>query len=261
MAPVRLAIFGDLHLEFQPYTPPPLDVDLVVLAGDMHLGAGAIPWAAEAFPGFDVVYVAGNHEFYHRDITATFAEMRAAAAATENVRFLEDDEVVFQWRGRRVRVLGAMLWMDFCIDGPEAEEAAHQIVGGRLNDFRLIALDGRPFTTHDAKAIHVRSRAWLDREMAKPFDGETVVVTHHAPSLNSVAPHSRINNPAKAGFASDLDSTIMAGQPALWVHGHTHHNVDYRMGRTRVVARQRGYPAMQGRPEENPGFEPLVVEI
>ena len=27
----------------------------------------------------------------------------------------------------------------------------------------------------------------------------------------------------------------------LWIHGHTHFNVDYKIGQTRVITNQRGY--------------------
>jgi hypothetical protein len=41
------------------------------------------------------------------------------------------------------------------------------------------------------------------------------------------------------------------------IHGHTHHNVDYRIGGTRVLTNQRGYPDQLCK-----GFDPnLVVEL
>ncbi len=41
---------------------------------------------------------------------------------------------------------------------------------------------------------------------------------------------------------SDLEDLIRRFDVDLWLHGHTHHNVDYRVGDTRVVSNQRGYP-------------------
>ncbi len=43
----------------------------------------------------------------------------------------------------------------------------------------------------------------------------------------------------------------MDAQPQLWVHGHTHASLDYRIGATRVVCNPFGY----ARDEENPHFE------
>lgn len=62
---------------------------------------------------------------------------------------------------------------------------------------------------------------------------------------------------AAAAYASNLDDMVAGSGAALWVHGHTHHCVDYRLGGTRVVSYQRGYPN-----EPVGGFKPgLVVEL
>ena len=83
----------------------------------------------------------------------------------------------------------------------------------------------------------------------------TVIVTHHAPSLRSISPvfdQDLLN----AAFASALDEMVAASEVPLWVHGHTHHCVDYRIGNTRVVSNQRGYPQ-----EAVPGFNPRLVLV
>jgi Icc-related predicted phosphoesterase len=98
--------------------------------------------------------------------------------------------------------------------------------------------------------------AWLKKALAQSEPGRTVIVTHHAPSARSLPPHHQGSalNPA---FASDLDSLVAASGVPLWVHGHTHHCVDYTIGATRVLSNQRGYP--DGPVERfNPG---LLVEV
>jgi Icc-related predicted phosphoesterase len=90
-----------------------------------------------------------------------------------------------------------------------------------------------------------------------PFDGKTVVVTHHAPHPISIAPRYARDalNPA---FASDLTDVISQHQPDLWVHGHTHSSFDYVVPgtKTRVVCNPMGYD------DENPSFDVgLVVEL
>lgn len=44
-----------------------------------------------------------------------------------------------------------------------------------------------------------------------------------------------------AAFVSSLDDFIKSSNINLWIHGHTHHNVDYVLGNTRIIANQRGY--------------------
>ena len=44
----------------------------------------------------------------------------------------------------------------------------------------------------------------------------------------------------------------------LWVHGHTHHNVDYMLGSTRVITNQRGYTGFELCKNFN---KQLIIEI
>ena len=48
---------------------------------------------------------------------------------------------------------------------------------------------------------------------------------------------------------------IDEARPALWIHGHMHSRIDYRIGATRIVANPLGYD------DENFAFDPgLVIE-
>jgi len=67
-----------------------------------------------------------------------------------------------------------------------------------------------------------------------------------------------------AAFASNLDHLVERAD--LWIHGHTHDNFDYQLGRCRVVCNPRGYVwerhGGNGHTVENPEFNPgLVVEV
>jgi len=46
---MRLHILGDLHLEFGATEIRPVDADVVVLAGDIHLGREGRKWARKLF--------------------------------------------------------------------------------------------------------------------------------------------------------------------------------------------------------------------
>jgi hypothetical protein len=158
--------------------------------------------------------------------------------------------------GERLRLLGATLWTDFRLDRTPIESMA--IAEQQLEDFRAIRVERgyrlRALRPSDTARLHDATVGFLTRELGRPFDGVTVVVTHHAPSPRSIAPRfdgDRLN-PA---FASDLEELIRAHQPALWIHGHVHDSFDYRIGATRVVCNPRGYyPG-----ELNPAFDPLLV--
>lgn len=255
---MKIHVLSDLHLEFAPFEPTPVDSDVVVLAGDIDLADRGIHWAAKRFAGRRVIYVLGNHEFYNGHYQAVV--QRCQKTADEHgIIFLEDGEAIIDG----VRFLGATLWSDFRLYGRARERiTAMETADLFLSDFQCIRYadddcSDRRFRPADAAERHRHSRYFLEGTLAAPFEGKTVVVTHFLPSRRSIAPkyHGDALNPY---FCTNLASTIKEEQPALWIHGHTHDSCDYRIGRTRVICNPRGYVPQ----EPNPDFDPaLVVEI
>jgi len=101
-------------------------------------------------------------------------------------------------------------------------------------------------TSREILARHAKSRAVISTELAKPWNGKTIVLTHHAPSPRSLLEQFR-GHPSNAAFASDLTSTIRKGRPNFWVHGHLHQAQDYMEGETRVICNPLGYRHERGR--------------
>ena len=115
------------------------------------------------------------------------------------------------------------------------------------------------FTPALSQSLFDRAVAWLKQQFAVAHDGPTVVITHFAPARGSIAAKFA-GSPLNACFVSDLESQIRRWQPALWLHGHVHDSVDYRIGNTRVVANPRGY-APKG-VVENQSFDPtLTIDV
>ncbi|HET7308200.1 MAG TPA: metallophosphoesterase [Gammaproteobacteria bacterium] len=246
---MKLRIMSDVHLEFSKFRPKSAGEDVVVLAGDVGPGNSGVAWAARYFPGCPVIYVPGNHEFYNRPINRTLTKLHAFTAAhAPNIHVLSDDAVVIDG----VRFLGATLWTDFNLFGDP--EGGMGVARDEMNDYRRILAE-RPADANEARygryrarlqpdhvlALHERSLGWLRTQMAEPFAGQTVIVTHHAPSLRSV-PAARHDDPASVAYASPLDAFVADSGAALWIHGHIHAPQDYWIGATRVYANPRGYP-------------------
>lgn len=101
--------------------------------------------------------------------------------------------------------------------------------------------------------------------LAEPFDGTTVVVMHHAPSLRSLSLQHSNNRALDPAYASDLENLMVgASAPELWLHGHIHDSKDYVAGNTRIVSNPKGYgPMLPLMPTiENPDFNPaLVIDV
>jgi hypothetical protein len=216
-----------------------------VLAGDVSNGVRGI----EMFGNWPtpVLYVAGNHEFYHRDIERTRADLRRAAQGTSAV-FLDDDVADLSrftaWYEprrdavQRVGFLGATLWTDYRLERNRTQLQAMENAERRLNDHRLIRHGDGPFTAAQALEKHLRSRTWLEQQLARPFDGTTVVITHHGVHRLSVHPRYA-GDLTNAAFVSDLGDLLPAA--SLWMHGHVHDSFDYVVAGCRVVANPLGY--------------------
>ncbi len=274
---MKIRVLSDLHLECdEPEIIPHTQADLIVLAGDIHNHAEGIRWAAETFAeNVPIVYVPGNHEYYDGEFGALEAAMQDAASSVENLHYLNNAALVDP-QGRW-RVLGTTLWTDFQLFGASSEAVDASIAAAEkvMLDFRgpiqvtwpsgaplaSAASDApRRFTVEDTLALHAHAREWLEGELAKPFAGKTVVVTHHAPHRDSLAERFA-DDLASAGFVSHL--TDLVGPPIdLWIHGHTHTPFDYVANGTRVVCNPRGYIDHRRNRLENPLFDwNKVVEV
>ncbi|OIJ44499.1 metallophosphoesterase [Massilia timonae] len=259
---MRLLVLSDLHLEVWRDHVPRIDVsisrpDVVILAGDIHTKSRAPSWAAEIFSGLPVVYVAGNHEFYGEAIEKTGESIASECFRYPNVHFLDCGEYVYEG----VRFLGATLWTDFALFSPDRKWSAMLDARTAMNDYQRIkvATAGyRKLHPQDTARLHTAQRAWLQKKLGEPFTGRTVVVTHMAPSMRSVAPEY-VADPVSAAFASNLDDLIVKAN--VWIHGHTHCSFDYEVEGCRVVANPLGY-RMRNNGAENQEFDPnFIVEL
>ncbi|HYN54226.1 MAG TPA: metallophosphoesterase, partial [Methylotenera sp.] len=250
---MKILILSDLHLEFASFTPSSDEVDVVILAGDIWQKDMGIYWARDTWPNAEIIYIAGNHEFYGSDRNAVLSLLRSAAEDTD-VHFLDDNEVVING----VRFLGATLWTDFLLFGLTRQELCMNAGREGINDFSVIIENGILFTPGDAVRICNTSIRWLKSKLIDTsYEGKTVVITHHLPSMLSVADRYK-NDILSACFASNLDELF--GHSELWVHGHTHDSFDYIENGTRVICNPRGYIFRDT--QENLKFNPgLIVEI
>lgn len=247
---MKLHILSDLHLEFAAFTPPETDADVVLLPGDINLGVAGIEWAQKAFKK-PVIYVPGNHEYYREHEGKMRQKLRSAAAGS-NVHLLDNDMVIIEG----VRFLGGTLWTDFRYGSHQA--FAMQEAKRTLPDFRSIRTDVsyRKLHPRDTVERHSRTLQFLREQLALPFAGKTVVLSHHAPGQQSVE-EQYVDDDLTSAYASRLEHLFGPGI-VLWAHGHMHHSVDTSVAGTRVICNPRGYAPKELNSEFNPG---LVVGL
>lgn len=229
---------SDLHLEFydnrQWLRLQPLEGKggLLLLAGDImpftELGRLREFYARWGDQYDHVLWVPGNHEYYGGDINERSG--RLDEKLTSNVRLLNDEV----WYAPGLRILCTTLWT------PIAEED-EVIMQNHMADYSAILDNGHLLKPRRTSALHAASLAWLRSELAKPFEGHTVVVTHHVPTFRNYPPEFE-DSALSGAFAVDLDDLVVNSGAYAWIYGHHHRNIPaFELGNTRMLTNQLGY--------------------
>lgn len=260
---MKFQLMSDLHLEFGPYEPKNKGAETLLIAGDAFVSGDylmlenssyALPDIQESIDNYNnflsrassefdrIVHISGNHEHYNGDITKTRDILQNKLFDQyPKVTHLDNESIVIG----DVCVLGSTLWTDFGGGDREAMRTAEFT----MNDYYQIANTRRPITStnvlqrleaEDVFGFHNHSKLWLEEMLSSVVDFKIVVMTHHAPSYQSVFDTKKRS--LSELYASDLDNFIKSHDNiAVWCHGHVHHNKDYMIGNTRVLCAPRGY--------------------
>jgi len=259
---MKLALASDLHLEFGDIELHNTEsADVLILSGDILIAEDLhdcpevtvntevlsnkqvraqrfrnfLRRCADRFP--HVIYIAGNHEFYHGKFPGSLQDLRNECARFSNLYFIENDCLTID----DVTFVGCTLWTDMNKGDPTTQHA----VANMMNDYRLIRHNDLGYTklrpAHTAEQ-HRRSVQYIQTVIEENFDRKCVVVGHMAPSFLSIHEQYKNNKDINGAYASDLSEFILDHpQVKLWTHGHTHHNFDYMIGTCRIICNPRGY--------------------
>ena len=254
---MKIQVVSDLHLEFSDTEKKfdnPNAADLLVLSGDIIVAKKGDPhgfFARIADHYQDIVYVAGNHEYYGGTWDKTLDLVRAVVAPYSNIHFLENQTADI----RGVKFVGTTLWTDMNKQDP----VIRYYIQHGMNDYRQIfnVSADRRLSPLDTIQRHLESVSYIRDTVDADPTARYVVVGHHSPTMLSVHPQYK-DDDITAAFASDLSEFILdRPQIKLWTCGHTHHAHWYYMGETLVVCNPRGYETNQG--SENPTWNPNLV--
>lgn len=245
---MKIQILSDCHLdhysplpEFANLVCPGLQADLLVIAGDLgdpeHSSyVQFLDWAAARWA--QVVLVAGNHEYYGRNLGQTIELIRKLAGAWDNVHFLHQDKLELNG----LTILGTTLWSQ--IDPDLAHELANS-----LNDWNQI----KSFNYYLQNRHHSQQVKWLEKRLGELIlaDKPTLIVTHHLPSYQLIHPHMA-GSDLNCAFASHLD--YMLSHPIkAWICGHTHYPMQATINKVPLVVNPVGYP------DENTNWDKACV--
>ena len=248
---MKIQIASDLHLElWHRDLPSPTHQfapdrtrDLLILAGDIVNGKRkfGLPFIRRELGISPVIFVPGNHEYYHATKPDVDAFWRAFADANEGFHYLNDDTAEIQG----LRFYGAEWCSDFW--GDPMHHARYTMM---ISDFTLTK-DWNTFK-------HAEEFRRVSENITAQAGKVDVVVTHFPPTLEAIDQELYNGDPFNPYFINDAKPLVQYVGAKLWVSGHTHSPFDYQAGATRVVGNPRGYKEEPPRP----GFSVMkTVEV
>jgi predicted phosphodiesterase len=239
---------SDIHLEFGSLDVELPDADVLLLAGDIYVNdafnkddstQGVIDFFTRASKKYEkIIYVFGNHELYDSSVFTTDCDYFDFLNSLGNVYYSQCDGILIN----DVLILYATMWTDLNRGNPVVTRACQYVV----SDYQKILYSKTYLTPEDTITLHDHHKAFLidslhaarKQRLNHGIHNKIVVMSHHAPSLQST---QFKDNLSYVFGCTDLDDLILDSDIQYWIHGHTHKNVDYMIGYTRVLSNQRGY--------------------
>jgi predicted phosphodiesterase len=240
-----LTIWSDLHLEYiknyhqfwkiikQTKPSAPQNKTALALLGDLGNPFSSnyhqlMDYVADQFN--QIFLIAGNHEFmfdrYHR----VLEQMEQISDQYNNVHFLNNS----CWSDDQVNIIGSTLWSH--ISKKQMQGVARSL------DYRKIHYGRQTFNRYHRNKLYFRSVDYLLSELTTEPDRTTIVLTHHAPSYQTILDSQGCYIYAKskrngANYCSNLDWIFDAEHaPLIWAFGHTHLTFDQMIGHTRLIS-------------------------
>ena len=232
---VKIRVWSDLHIDHSMFEINEKNSeDILVLAGDIVEVTGCKYILSKFLDNVcavfkEVIYVAGNHEYYGGKIELVNLWISQQKFKYKNFHFLNND--VVELNG--VRFIGSTLWSNIYLT--KSEEIKHS-----MSDFYLIYYKGAPFTPEICVDLHEESLSYVESVLKQPYEGKTVTIFHHSPSLSFIQERF-VNSNLNSAFHSDLDFLFKQYNIDLCIFGHTHQCEDVTLHNTRVVSNARGY--------------------
>lgn len=235
---MKIQYCSDLHLEFpenqsflrsNPLKPTG---DILVLAGDivpftlLDKHSGFFDYLADNFE--TTYWIPGNHEYYRSDAS------ERTGTLNEKIRsnvFLVNNQVV---KVKNTKLIFTTLWSHI---SPVHEWKIQK----NMSDFHLITYQGHEFSTAIFNQLHAECKSFLVSAIQDNDDRETIVVSHHVPTLMNY-PQRYEESLLNEAFVVELYNLIEDSGIDYWIYGHTHANTaDFEVGKTHLLTNQLGY--------------------
>jgi len=260
---MKISLCSDVHLEFGDLDfENDQGAEVLILGGDICVahditqrdpyGVMGPEYRSNRFHDFfqrchdrfpHVIYIVGNHEYYHGDFATAFAHIKDVLGYLPNLHVLEKESITIG----DVTFLCGTLWTDMNNEDPHTLWEIRRY----MNDFRIIKHGNRRFSPETTVEEHRAMLKFVEESITANPTAKYVVVGHHSPSRSSTHPQYADQTMVNGAYSSNLDEFIMdRPQIKLWTHGHTHHEFDYMIGSCRVMCNPRGYDGYEQQAEQ-----------
>jgi len=235
---MKIQYCSDIHLEFpenqsflksNPLKPAG---DILILAGDvvpfaeMDKHASFFDYLADTYEA--TYWIPGNHEYYRSDVSERSGTLNEKIRS--NVILLNNQSVMVN----NTKLIFSTLWSHI-------SPANEFRIKKNMSDFHVISYQGQRFTTENFNQLHEESKAFLVSALQDIENSETIVVTHHVPTLVNY-PERYAESMINEAFVVELFNLIESSGIDYWMYGHTHVNTtDFEIGKTRMLTNQLGY--------------------
>lgn len=256
---MKVNLISDLHIDKGVYGDSfCIDCDLIIIAGDVASASKENLWKEflkELPKSIPIIILLGNHEYVNYAYNLTKRKIIEFCATYEKIKVVDNETIIIE----DTRFICSTLWSDFLGNGQDYYQENKNMMekffpleynyflNEETNEKQKVDLDWIEQRCVDAKMF-------IEGEVETPFFGNTVVVTHFAPFVES-----RENAYKNSNFSSYWVNSLeylQKNKIDYWFHGHIHESKDYvTESGIRVVANPRG----NMKKTVNKTFNPLLI--
>lgn len=237
---MKLQYASDLHLEFgenskwlkaNPLVP---SADILILAGDIgYLGDDNYKthpfWDQVSENYKKVIVIPGNHELYkYYDINELHEGW--SLSIRKNVKAYYNSVIPLD---ENTDLIVSTLWSKI---SPAEEFMTERCV----SDFARIRNGKFRLSAQRFNEEHDRCRSFIDKAVKESKAKNIIVATHHVPSFSLMADEFK-GSSINGAFTVELGDFIANSRINYWIYGHSHRNIERRIGNTVCISNQLGY--------------------
>jgi predicted phosphodiesterase len=244
---MKIAYASDLHFEFEPLILDNVEpADVLILAGDIlnvsrykRLTESTRTSNSDDITSFfntvttkfkHVLMVMGNHEYYGSYIDEAVITLRNLLPY-KNFHILDGDYIVID----NNLFVGGTLWTNYNKEDPFTIMRAPTMI----NDYRVIYNGDTRITVSDILERHKHFVKWVEQVDKSGYDNN-ILITHHSPSMQTIADHYKHDETMNGLFGSNLDYLLTNFDYAIF--GHQHDPKTPIVNDCVLLNNSRGYP-------------------